>query len=193
MALELTRGTQALMSALNGKWRTDLRSALKSGLILERGNGPSIEARFLAMFDKVQTAKDFRPDVSPQFHFRLGGPDYAVETLVAVKDGKDVAGIVTGTTGGCATYLFGATTDAGRPVRAGYFLTWEAVCLAQSRGLSWYDLGGIDTVANPDVARFKERMNGVPLLAEPFEACPSGLVPRVVLGAEALRARLKRR
>lgn len=196
VALDLSGGTPALMEALNGKWRTDLRFALKSGLVLERGNGAQIEARFLAMFDKVQVAKGFRPDVTPQFHFGLAGPDYEVETLIAVKDGKDVAGIVTGTTGVCTTYLFGATTDAGRPLRAGYFLTWEAVCLAQSRGLQWYDLGGIDMEANPDVARFKDRMNGVPLLAEPFEGRPSGPVSRPVvrlmLGAEALRARLKR-
>lgn len=193
IALDLTRGPDALMAALNGKWRTDLRFALKSGLMLERGTGAVIEARFLAMFKTVQAAKGFRPEIGPLFHFPLHGQDYAVETLIAVKDGQDVAGIVTGTAGGCATYLFGATADAGRPLRAGYFLTWEAILLAQARGLAWYDLGGIDAAMNPDVTRFKERMNGVPLFAEPFEARPPGLVPRLVLGAEALRARLKRR
>lgn len=191
IALDLAPGPDALMAALNGKWRTDLRFALKSGLVLERGSGAVIEARFLAMFETVQAAKGFRPEIGPQFHFPLHGLDYAVETLIAVKDGQDVAGIVTGTAGSCATYLFGATADAGRPLRAGYFLTWEAIRLAQVRGLAWYDLGGIDAETNPDVARFKERMNGVPLFTEPFEARPPGLVPRLVLGAEALRARLK--
>lgn len=193
IALDLTRGPDALMAALNGKWRTDLRFALKSDLTLERGTGAAIEARFLAMFETVQATKGFRPEIGPQFHFPLQGQDYAVETLIAVKDGQDVAGIVTGTAGACATYLFGATADAGRPLRAGYFLTWEAIRLAQARGMAWYDLGGIDAETNPDVTRFKERMNGVPLFAEPFEARPPGLVPRLVLGAEALRARLKRR
>jgi hypothetical protein len=192
MALNLKRTNSELMAALNGKWRTDLRFAMKSGLTLERGRGPRIEARFLAMFDEVQLAKGFHPDVQPQFHFKLGGPDYAVETLIAAKDGKDVAGIVVGTAGRCMTYLFGATTDAGRPLRAGYILTWEAICLAQDLGLSWYDLGGIDAVGNPDVARFKERMNGVTLLAESFEVRPPGLAALFVIQAEALRARLKR-
>jgi FemAB family len=193
IALDLKSGTEALMAALNGKWRTDLRFALKSGLVLERQSGTPIEARFLEMFEKVQQSKSFRPEISPQFHFRLGDPDYVVETLIAVKDGFDVAGIVTGTTGGCTTYLFGATLDAGRPLRAGYFLTWQAISLAQSRGLAWYDLGGIDAVENPDVARFKERMNGVPLFAEPLESRPTGILPRVVLGAETLRSRARRR
>lgn len=193
IALDLTHGPDALMGALNGKWRTDLRLALKSGLVLERGTGTAIEARFLTMLRAVQTAKGFRPEIGPQFHFPLHGEDYAVETLIAVKSGQDVAGIVTGTAGTCATYLFGATADAGRPLRAGYFLTWEAVRLAQARGLAWYDLGGIDAETNPDVARFKERMNGMSICAEAFEVRPPGLIPRLVLGAEALRARLKQR
>jgi FemAB family len=192
-AVDLSRDRSKLMEALNGKWRTDLRFAQKSGLVLERGSGAKIEARFLAMFDEVQAAKGFRPEIPPQFHFKLGGPDYAVETLIAAKEGKDVAGIVIGSAGGCTTYLFGATTDAGRPLRAGYFLTWEAVCLAQDLGMSWYDLGGIDAVMNPDVARFKERINGCSLLAEPFEQRPTGLLQRFVLQAEALRAGLRQR
>ena len=192
IALDLARGTQALMEALNGKWRTDLRYAQKSGLVLDVGSSPLHRARFLAMFEAVQSAKGFSPAIAPQFHFPLDGPDYTVETLLAAKDGQDVAGIVVGTTGGCATYLFGATTEAGRPLRAGYFLTGEAIHRAHNRGLSWYDLGGVDVEANPSVARFKERMNGLPLFAEPFEARPSGILPRLLLRAEALRARMKR-
>lgn len=190
-AIDLTRGTEALMADLAGKWRTDLRFALKSGLVLERAQGPALEARFLAMFDAVQATKGFRPDIPPVFHFALPGADYWVETLIAVKDGQDVAGIVTGRAGRTTTYLFGATVEAGRPLRAGYFLTWEAIVQAAAEGQAWYDMGGIDAAANPDVARFKERMNGVPLLAEPFEARPGGIRAGVVLAVEALRARLK--
>lgn len=191
-AIDLTRTPDALLTALDGKWRTDLRAALKAGLTLDHGTGDDIEARFLAMFETVQAAKGFRPDIGPAFHFRLRADDYPVETLIARHDGADVAGIVVGTAGRCATYLFGATLPAGRPVRAGYFLTWEAIRLAQARGLSWYDLGGIDAVANPDVARFKERMNGQAIMAEPFEARPPGPLASAILGLEALRARLKR-
>ncbi len=181
------------LAGLQGKWRTDLRFALKSGLALERGRGPGLEARFLALFAAVREAKGFRPEIAPEFHFGLAGPDHAVETLIATKDDQDVAGIVVGTAGPCATYLFGATAPAGRPLRAGYFLTWEAMALSRARGCLWYDLGGIDPDANPDVARFKERMNGLPVLAQPWQALPPGAMGRLVLGAEALRARLRGR
>ena len=192
LAIDLHPGAEALMQKLNGKWRTDLRYAQKSGLVLEQGNSADLQARFLALFETVQAAKGFRPDTTPEFHFGLSGPDYALDILIATKDSQDLAGIVIGTSGRNAVYLFGATAEAGRSLRAGYFLTWEGIALSRQRGLDWYDLGGIDHAANPDVARFKDRMNGTPLLTEPFEARPSGMVAPVISALETLRARIKR-
>jgi hypothetical protein len=191
--VDLARPPAALLAGLQGKWRTDLRFAQKSGLRLDRGNDPGLQARFLAMFAEVQGAKGFRPDIPPEFHFPLAGPGYGVEVLVAVRDGADVAGIVTGTAGRTVTYLFGATLPAGRPLRAGYFLTWEAMRIARDGGALWYDLGGIDPDSNPDVARFKERMNGLPVQAGVFEARPPGWRTGLILAAEALHARRRRR
>ncbi len=192
VAIDLRKDPAQLLADLNGKWRTDLRFAQKSGLALEQGNTPALRARFMAMFEKVQAAKGFRPDVAPEFHFALSGPDYGLDILIATKAGQDLAGIVIGTAGTAATYLFGATADAGRSLRAGYFLTWAGLDLSRSRGLDWYDMGGIDPEANPDVARFKDRMNGTPLWAEPFEARPAGAVSALIGALETLRSRLKR-
>jgi hypothetical protein len=147
----------------------------------------------MAMFDVVQGVKGFSPDIPPAFHFALldSAADYGLEILIAHKDGTDLAGIVIGTAGTTATYLFGATADAGRPVRAGYFLQWEGIALSQSRGLHWYDLGGIDFDSNPEVSRFKERMGGVAIAADPYEARPADPVGRAIIGLETLRARMK--
>ena len=191
IGIDLSQGTEALMAGFAGKWRTDLRFALKSGLEVQRGTDAALHQRFLAMLATVQATKGFHTDITPAFHFAQHGPDYRVETLIAVKDGQDVAGIVTGRAGRTTTYLFGATAEAGRPVRAGYFLTWEAICAAQAEGQAWYDMGGIDAETNPEVTRFKERMNGVPLYAEAYEATAPGLRARLVLGAEGLRARVR--
>ena len=193
LAINLHCTADVLMSNLNGKWRTDLRYALKSGLSLETGRGPDLEARFLALFRDTQTTKGFQPDITPEFHFALAGPDLRHDILIATKDGQDLAGIVIGTTGLNAVYLFGATAHIGRSLRAGYFLTWEGILLSQMRGLDWYDLGGVDFDANPDVARFKDRMNGVKIdAAGPFEVSSDRLVPRLVAGLEGARAYLRR-
>lgn len=194
--LDLSQETDALMRRLNSKWRTDLRFAQKSDLTLEHGTGPAFEARFLTLFNQIQAAKGFRPEITPQFHFnicaqKLASPDYGLEILIATKGGQDVAGIVVGTSGHTATYLFGATAEAGRPLRAGYFLTWEAILLARAKGLLWYDLGGVDFSANPDVARFKERMGGEWVEAEVFQAVPKGPIPQLITVLEALRGKLR--
>lgn len=194
-ALDLTQGPDRLMQRLNGKWRTDLRFALKSGLTLDRGDDDGLRRRFLALFETVQRQKGFRPDITPDFHFALSGPetpdDYALEILIARHAGQDVAGIVVGTSGATATYLFGATGEAGRPLRAGYFLTWQAIGLAIDRGRHWYELGGVDFSENPDVARFKERMGGEAIEAHAFEARPAGPGGTAILALERLRARVK--
>ncbi len=201
-AIDLSRDADQLMQQFQGKWRTDLRFALKSDLKLDHGDDAAMRARFLALFRSVQAAKGFAPDITPEFHFALAdanpaGPDYRLDILIATKDGADLAGIVTGASGRNAVYLFGATAEAGRGLRAGYFLTWEGIALARSRGQDWYDMGGIDHAANPDVARFKDRMNGSAILTEPFEARPGGPVggpAGALIGAvERLHARLKRR
>lgn len=193
-AIDLSLDEGDLMKMLNGKWRTDLRYAFKSELTLESGYSFNLIERFLTLFEKVQEIKRFRPVISPEFHFSLQGNDFCRDILIATKDEVDVAGIVIGSCGQSAIYLFGATSEAGRRLRAGYFLTWQGINLARSRGLAWYDLGGVDFEANPSVARFKERMNGRQILAAgPYEARPVGIFPHIVCGLEALRAKMKAR
>ncbi|NJM81624.1 MAG: aminoacyltransferase [Tabrizicola sp.] len=194
IAIDLDHTEAELMGRLDGKWRTDLRYALKSELTVECGNTPDLAARFLKLFDDIQVAKGFRPDVTPEFHFALSGPDLSHDILLVTKDGQDLAGIVIGTTGRTVIYLYGATADAGRRLRAGYLLTWEGIRLARSRGMRWYDLGGVDFDGNPDVARFKQRMNGVTIVgAGPFEATASGPVFTLIRGLEQVRGALRRR
>ncbi len=192
IAIDLKQDRDTLMAALNGKWRTDLRYALKSDLTLEVGDTADLVNRFLALYKEVQGAKGFRPDITPEFHFALSGPDFPRKILIATKQGADLSGIVVGVAGQTATYLFGATGADGRRLKAGYFLTWEGIGWAQSCGLRWYDLGGVDSAANPDVARFKARMNGRPILAEAFETRLQGPVHRLIGGLEVMRTRLKR-
>lgn len=193
-AIDLTMDDEALMKSFSGKWRTDLRYALKSDLSLDVGCDDSLKTRFMTLFDVVQQEKGFAPDITPEFHFDLTGPDYDLKILIAHKDGTDLGGIVVGVTGRSATYLFGATAHPGRKLRSGFFLTWQGLRMARDMGCLWYDMGGIDEEANPDVARFKRRMNGEDICAAgPYEARPSGPVGALIAGLEQIRNRLKGR
>jgi lipid II:glycine glycyltransferase (peptidoglycan interpeptide bridge formation enzyme) len=189
--ISLKETDDSLIAGFHSKWRGHLRSAFKAGLSLDRGTGPKYQARFIALFDEVQKAKGFeQPSIRPEFHFSMQGTDYDYDILIATKDETDVGGIVIGGSLPACVYLFGATAEAGRQHRAGYFLTWHAFARAREMGFLWYDMGGVDTVTNPAVAEFKERTGGLPIQAEAFEAVPAGLTGKLILGLEHLRSRL---
>jgi len=67
---------------------------------------------------------------------------------------------------GFATYLMGATSEAGRAHCAHHLLMAEAARLIRREGVRWIDLGQVDTGANPGLARFK--------LGTGAQLCPLG-------------------
>jgi lipid II:glycine glycyltransferase (peptidoglycan interpeptide bridge formation enzyme) len=191
-ALDIRQGEEELMRRLNGKWRGNLRNALKGDLRVEHSCGEDLTDRFEAVFASVQEAKGFTPAISAAFHRACRAEDYQLETFVISKDGVDLGAGMMVVTGKNANYLYGATNEAGRPLRAGYQLTWAMILRCVALELTWLDLGGVDVENNPEVAGYKERVGG-PYVegAGPYEATPSGLFPRLVTGLETLRARLR--
>ena len=192
VAIDLSADQDTLMAALHGKWRNPLRNALKAGLNFDHGPIAEFAHRFQVLYEEVQQSKGFSPDIPPEFFYPLEGPDFDHDALIAHRDGIDLAGITLGRTGATATYLFGATTDAGRKVNAGHFLMWQAILYGRALSLRWLDLGGIDPEENPSVARFKLRAGGDEVVsAGPYEARPPGIAPALVIAAERLHRRLK--
>ena len=57
--------------------------------------------------------------------------------------------------GAGATYRLGATTPAGRQLRAHQGLLWQAMLTLKAAGCARLDLGQVDTVTSPGLARFK--------------------------------------
>jgi len=190
---DLSQPEEALMAALHGKWRGHLRKALKFELTLDHGPIATYGPRFERLYQEVSAAKGFDPDISPTFYYGLDGPDFSHEVLIAQHDGQDIGGITVGFSGEVGVYLFGATTtEQGRRMNAGYFLTWEAYRLAAARGSLCYDLGGIDAGANPSVTEFKRRAGGAEVRAAgPYEAQPAGPGGALIRLAETIHGRLK--
>ena len=193
-ALDARFGEEELMRRLNGKWRGNLRNALKAGLTIDRAGDDRLNGRFDEVFEFVQLAKGFVPSISTEFHRSCMAEDYRLETFVVSKDGVDLGAGMLVVTGQNANYLFGATNVAGRPVRAGYQLTWAMILRCIELGLTWMDLGGVDIDANPEVGGYKERIGAAYVEgAGPFEASPSGMLPKVIHMLEDLRAWRKSR
>lgn len=186
--VDIADGPDSMRRNLAGKWRTDLNFSERQGLLLESGESPDYQQRFLALFNDMHAAKGFDIGVDPGRIFALPAALTGLEIQIASRNGEDAAGHVTSRLGDVAVYLFGATNRLGRETKAGYLLNWQAMVNARDAGCAHYDAGGIDPEANPGVFRFKSRMGGVELRGPgPFIASPGGL--RAFAGETALRLR----
>jgi hypothetical protein len=137
--------------------------------------------------------KSFDEGFDPAFLRGMADTSFDFEVRIACHAGEDVGGHVTAFTPSCATYLFGATTEAGRNLRAGYALGWDAVTGARRRGARHFDMGGVDKATNAAGYTFKIRTRGRECAAlGPYEA-GTRLGGPLLRGIEDAYAALKRR
>jgi lipid II:glycine glycyltransferase (peptidoglycan interpeptide bridge formation enzyme) len=196
--LDVDRPPEELRASFHKHWRRHLNGALRQDLEMTFGTEPDAFEQVARMSDALRVRKGYELDLDARFYAdvqsELGEPDRLVVGLV-LKDGTPVAGNITSIHGDTAVYLIGASTEAGLGCKAGYLMHWRTIELLRERGVPWYDLGGIDPVANPGVTSFKLRTNGFDVTAAgPFDLSPAGLRGRVAGWAERayVRARAAR-
>ena len=197
--LDIRPPLDVLRAAFAQKWRNGLNGAERQSLEVESGESDELIRAFADLFGSFRERKTFGLDLDSSFYAAvqeqaLPGERFVV-TLVR-KDGEAAAGHLASCLGDTSVYLLGATLPVGLKAKAGYLLQWHAIQQARERGLSWYDLGGIDPDANPGVYHFKKGLSGAEVeLLGPFEIAPRHLrVGLTRLGERmyrALRARAK--
>jgi lipid II:glycine glycyltransferase (peptidoglycan interpeptide bridge formation enzyme) len=177
--LELTRPLDDIRKGLDGKWRTDLSKAQRSNIDVTRSTAPADFDRFEPMFTSLVQEKGFATRQDVAFFRRVQEKALAADQLVvhlAWHSGELIAGHIGSFVGDTAVYLLGASTAKGRELRASYLLQWAVIEYAKRIGNLFYDLGGIDQQANPNVYLFKKRLNGQRLTEiGPYELAPSRL------------------
>jgi lipid II:glycine glycyltransferase (peptidoglycan interpeptide bridge formation enzyme) len=80
--------------------------------------------------------------------------------FVASKQGVPVAIYLSVMFGNTLTYLYGASYSGSISKRAPAYLHWRAMQYAHSRGLTYYDLGGVDDTAWKGLTYFKKQFGG---------------------------------
>lgn len=198
IVVDVGRPVEAVRAGLAQKWRNCLNAGERQGHRVVSGTEPELFARFARMFEAFVARKGFGVELGAEFYAglqgRLSAGERLVVTLAEGSDGEAVAGHVCSMLGDTSVYLLGATTEAGLKGKAAYVLQWNAVAMARSRGLRWYDLGGIDPEGNPNVYHFKAGMGGVEASGVgPFEFRPSGVRASLTTRAEAAYTFLKRK
>jgi hypothetical protein len=194
--LDVDRPLDEIRSSFHRHWRRHLNGSERKGLEVTFGTERDRFAQIEHMSEALRARKGFQVNLDADFYAdvqaELHGDDRLVVGLVS-KDGVPVAGNITAIHGDTAVYLVGASTETGLECKAGYLMHWRTIELARERGLRWYDLGGIDPVANPGVTSFKQRTNGFDVTAAgPFEMSPAGVRARITGWAERAYIRAKR-
>lgn len=161
--IDLTQSEAELSASLNGKWRNQLKSAEKKGLICKISDSENSASWMANRHDELMREKNFQGPstrlislLRNKNHVESGG--YFV--LQAVLNEEILAGISVVRHGNSATYLLGWNGDKGRRFNANNFLLWNAIIYLKQHGVLNFDLGGIDEVRNPGIASFKRGMNG---------------------------------
>ena len=151
--LSLTQDT--MRDALQGKWRNRLVKAENSDLEVRISNRAQDLDWLLHLENGQQKIKGYR-NLPAAFlrAWAASGPD-GYKIFIAQSGGTPVAAMLFLVHAPGATYQIGWTSEAGRKASAHHLLLWRAMQDLSTSGLSRLDLGVVDTVTTPGLARFK--------------------------------------
>ncbi len=167
--LDLTPAPAVRRARLSRSWRNSLIQAERSGLTLSHRRLSGPDDPLLAAEAAQRRTRGYR---ALPTDFAAAFP--AAEVVEARQGGTPIAAMLFLCHGRAATYHIGHTTPAGRATNAHRLILWHMAQHLAGEGFTRLDLGAIDTVTSPDLARFKlgtgavARPLGGSFLAIPF-------------------------
>jgi lipid II:glycine glycyltransferase (peptidoglycan interpeptide bridge formation enzyme) len=155
------------------------------------GSGIDEFRTFRGLYDEMRRRKTFESTVDIEEFARIQEDlpaAHRLRILICEEKGAPAAGMVASAMGDSGIYLLGATGDAGLNAKGSYLLQWTMIQWFIANGIRWYDLGGIDPIANPGVHGFKSGMSGTDVFQmNPMVACSSLMSSTAVKAGLAIR------
>lgn len=165
--IDISPSLEEITARQKPKWRSNSRLALKHGVRVRQAEATD---DFTAWYGLLETT-------SARDRFTVRGPEYYrhfwestrgsgdTVLLLAEHEGTLLAGIMVHRFAHEATYLYGASSDAGRNLMPNHLLQAEAMRWAKERGAARYDLFGIAASDDPGdplagISRFKAGFGG---------------------------------
>lgn len=144
-----------LRARMQGKWRNRLAAAERAGVqVQECRKGVTLE--WLLRADaKQQRTRGYRGLPADFSRAWMAKRPRDAHLFVASVEGDPVAAMLFLVHGATATYHVGWTGEAGRAVSAHHLILWQACQHLRRKGIRHLDLGVVDTVNTPGLARFK--------------------------------------
>ena len=150
---------------------------------------------FMDMYKEMWARKRFETSVNVDEFRRIQEEltgNQRMKVLICRQGDTPVASIVCSAMGNSAIYLLGATSDHGLKSKGAYLLQWETIKWLQTRGVRFYDLGGIDPERNPGVYEFKSGLSGDDLSQiTPLTSCDNVLGSALIRAVDSLRHGLR--
>ncbi|ARE42014.1 hypothetical protein RGUI_3873 [Rhodovulum sp. P5] len=178
--LSLKEPEAALRAALHQKWRNRLKRAEGAGLFLDSGPMPPDPGHWLLREEARQASQRRYARLPPEFAVAWASLGESLLVTASDKSGP-VAGMLFLIHAPWASYHLGWTSEDGRRMDAHNLLMWTGMLALKARGLTALELGTLDTVKTPGLARFKLGTGAVPvpLGATWMRSVGSGAVARL--------------
>ena len=194
--LDLSPSSEELRKKLNPKWRNKLSGAERNDLRIIEGDSAGEYDIFCRLYAQMWERKRFETTVSIEEFRRIQGhlpANQRMRIMICEHKEQPVAGLVCSAIGDSAIYLLGATSEDGMKLKAAYLLQWAMIRSLKDRCVRYYDLGGIDPIANPGVHHFKSGFNGADMShISPLVACDNRLSAAFVKAGQVVRGSLRR-
>jgi lipid II:glycine glycyltransferase (peptidoglycan interpeptide bridge formation enzyme) len=175
--VDLTPSLDELRRKLDPKWRNKLTQSEKRGLKVSSPSGLEGYRMFCRIYQEMRRRKGFETTVSEDEFGRIQEDlpeSHRMRVFICELEGAPVAGVVCSAIGSSGIYLLGATSDAGLTSRGAYLLQLVTIQWLKDRGVSSYDLCGIDPERNPGGYTFKRGLSGAEVVQlAPMTACDS--------------------
>jgi lipid II:glycine glycyltransferase (peptidoglycan interpeptide bridge formation enzyme) len=158
--LDLQDSVENLRKNLNGKWRNQLKKSETFNIKMEYGNSENSYYWLMGQYKKLMIDKSFKGPSVELYNNIFINEQKSITIFRVFHDGKPVAGQMYIKHGKTSTYLVGYNSEFGRKMYLHNYLIWNAIIVMKSENISWFDLGGIDIINNPGVAKFKLGVEG---------------------------------
>lgn len=170
--LDLRRAEDEILAAFGGTARRHIRAIARHSLDVVTVADPALAPAIEALEDETRRRTGGEPARRPwttRIAFAAAHPHLVrIAGLRSRRDGSLVAFACAHSQGDHATYAAaGSTRTAGVRAPLGYALAWDLMRWARSRGLGWFDFGGITDGTFGDgrdalggVSDFKRRFGG---------------------------------
>lgn len=187
LLIDLSKSVDELRKGLDGKWRGHLNRAEKNNLTIADGTNDELFDQFKPIHEDLLINKQIR-DVKSIETFKIIQTQLPLELKMRVflceHSGVVCAGIIVSAIGNVGITLSRATNDIGRQQKAAYLVQWRALQWLKDAGCRWYDLSGVDELANPGTYSYKTGLcgkNGRELqMMHQYQMC-SGKLKKIVI------------